>query len=223
MRSYAVLSCIIAVMSSVPVAAEMIAVNNPGFEAPVGGGSSVDGWTDIGGTAASDHNRVEVDANAPEGGQVASLRGLWTTPSAGGITQDTAELVAAGRYTLTFSAASRNTDGTAIFAGLYGGSPATSNFLGGSKIELTGSDYGNYLVTALVSPGDALIGQTLGIQFMNSLDADPLSGDYTATGSGGNRLSVDNVSLQYSAVPEPSAALCGLLLLGGALTYKRFN
>jgi len=201
-----------------------ISITNPSFE-DGDPGPTVTGWVESGGTAASDHFNV-VNTVASDGTNAASLRGLWTTLLTTGISQDLTDTFQVGTYELTFDALDQNTNlaDTKVFAALYtapiANDPANKVVDG---LFTVGGTWQTFSLTRVVLPGDPIIGQTIGIQFLNSRDADPMGGDGSADGSAGNRLAVDNVALDYvTTVPEPNTmALLGMGLLAGAWSVHR--
>jgi hypothetical protein len=209
MKKIVVLFTVLALVVSVHALTvpQSLTVVNGSFEDPDTAGGEYDnglggfpGWTEVGGSATSGHQKIITSALASDGVQIAQIRGLWTVLDTSGITQILTDTFEAGTYKLTF-------DGVSL-----GGTNAKAMILAGSDIIASdtfdlGAEMAAYSVLVTLDGSEAAIGQTIGIRLQN----------YAGGGGAANLIGFDNVRMDI--VPEP--ATMALLALGGLFLRRR--
>jgi len=215
---------VVAGLVAAPALAAPIAVTNAGFEAPgnadgANQSGAVAGWTSTTTVNAGTENHndtVYAGADASEGTDV-----YWNNVGfgpAGTLTSDTVGVLAAGTYTLTadflFRTDSISTDSfpdTNFGLSVDGG----ATILGTAGTATDALDVGGAgaivtrTYTLVVAGGDANIGSNYVIDF-----------DFAQNNAGSwNQAAIDNVTLDFVAVPEPGSL--ALLGLGGLMIARR--
>jgi hypothetical protein len=132
------------------------------------------------------------------------------------MTQQLTQTFLAGTYTLTVDVGLENNSQAALFGGSYAPAGVVVSLTGAGTASLASSPtevaggFVQFSRTYVINPGDPNIGGPIGITLGSS--------DIGATGTMSEAL-FDNVSLQYTAVPEPASA--GAIAIPAAMALLR--